>query len=555
MLEKIRKHIISIVESAAEEAVRSGAVNAKNLPPVTLETPRLGNHGDVSSNICFQIGRQNALDPREVSEALLGTSFLSGPDPYIEKIEAAGPGFINFFLKNSAHQMLIPQILCEGEMYGSSPLGEGKKALLEFVSANPTGPLHIGHARNAVVGDVLSRILEFAGYSVRREYYLNDAGRQVDALGRSLKQRYLEASGREYESEPEYRGDYLASIASELLSEDGGRFREHPEGFFVEKAVEKIRRDIRKDLDNFSVAFDSWFSERTLHESGLVQEAARLLVKSGAAEERDGALWFLASRFGDEKDRVIIRKNGAPTYLAADIAYHREKLRSGCDRMINVLGADHHGYVPRLKGVVEALGGAQEMIDVVLIQLVKLTREGKPVPMSTREGEFITLKEVLEEVGSDALRFFMLMRRSDAQLDFDIELAKKHSVENPVYYVQYAHARMASLLKKARESGLQMENPPPQAFTRLREEPEIALAKVLGVFPEVIEGSAKALEPQRLTAYLQEAASKFHNFYDRLRVVGEERNTAEARLLLVAASKTVISNGLRLLGVSCPDEM
>lgn len=556
MLKTVKKHIIRLLESAVGEAVQAGNLFAENLPGISLEVPRHDNHGDVSSNICFLIGKQNGLNPRKLSGELLNTGSLEvKDDPYIEKIEAAGPGFLNFFLKPRAHHMVLEQILSEGGRYGSSDCGDGEKVLIEFVSANPTGPLHIGHARNAVVGDVLARIMTFAGYSVRKEYYLNDAGNQIHSLGQSLKKRYLQASGKKGSGELEYKGEYLLKTAEEILCEDGGVFKEHTDEFFSNSAVEKITGNIKKDLNAFYVAFDSWFSEKSLHGSGMIEKMAALLKENGAAEDRDGALWFLSSKFGDEKDRVIIRKNGLPTYLAADIAYHYKKMEAGFDRLINVLGADHHGYVPRLKGVIEALGGGREMLDVVLIQLVRLLRAGQPVPMSTRSGEFATLRDVLDEVGNDSLRFFMLMRRSDAQLDFDIELAKKHSVENPVYYVQYAHARISSLFRKADENNLRIEDNADVDCGLLTEEPEISLAKILGYFPEVVEGSARGLEPHRLTSYLQEAASKFHNFYDKLRVVGEAEETARARLCLAGAACTVIANGLGLLGISCPDEM
>ncbi len=556
MLKKVKNHVMSLLESALREAVESGGIKIEKIPGISLEIPRAENHGDVSSNLCFLAGKENRLNPVKVAQALLETKSLRfEDDPYVEKIEVAGPGFLNIFLKFSAHQQVLPEIHSEGWSYGSSALGSGESVMIEFVSANPTGPLHIGHARNAVVGDVMARILKFSGYEVKREYYLNDSGKQINSLGASLKQRYLEASGAKPEGEPEYKGSYLKDMGEELLEKDGGMVREHPESFFSELAVKKITEGIRDDLESFSVSFDSWFNESLLHESGMIEKMAGLLKQKKAALEREGALWFLSSSFGDEKDRVIIRSNGAPTYLAADIAYHYKKLESGCSRLINVWGADHHGYIPRISGVIQAMGYPPETLSVILIQLVKLSRAGKPVPMSTRSGEFVTLREVLDEVGNDSLRFFMLMRRSDAQLDFDIELAKKHSVENPVYYVQYAHARICSLIKKARENGIDTTVVGEGDFAGLTEPQEIVLLKALGLFPEVVKGSARTLEPHRLTGYLQDTASKFHNFYDKSRVVGENDKTAGARLYLAEAAGIVLRNGLGLLGVSSPEEM
>ena len=545
----IRKFLTEAIEEIGSK------LNLNVIPPIYFELPKEKSHGDISSNISFLIASKLGIPPAKAADTILkNLAPKIQQSSLFNKVEAAGGGFINFFLNPEAFYPVLLQIDKEGEKYGCSNIGGGEKVLIEFVSANPTGPLHIGHARNAVVGDVLANILRACGFDVKREYYLNDVGNQIEALGKSLKSRYMQLLG-EKRVEVEYEGEYLVELSRKLFGKDGNQYKDRSIKFFADYAMKRIREGIEKDLEDFGVFFDCWFSEESLHSSGSIGKAVSLLEGKGLVESREGAKWFKSAEFADEKDRVVIKSNGSPTYLAADIAYHYRKFNCGFDRLINVWGADHHGYIPRLKAVIEGLGFSPDALDVVLIQLVKLRRSGKPVAMSTRAGEFVTLREVIDEVGKDSMRFLMLMRRSDAQLDFDLELAKRQSMENPVYYVQYAHARICSLLSFADESGLRLRKIKDVQCELLKEKEELDLIKVLSFFPEVVEGSVRSLEPHRLTGYLRRLASGLHNFYDRLRVVDEEEEKALARLALVKAAQITLQNGLRLLGISCPERM
>ncbi len=553
MTRSTKQVIGQFLTEAVEEARKK--LDMDVIPPIYFELPKEKSHGDISSNISFLIASKLGIPSTKVADTILENLVSKiQQSPLFNKVEAAGGGFINFFLNPGAFYPVLLQIDEEGEKYGCSDVGGGRKVLVEFVSANPTGPLHIGHARNAAVGDVLANILRACGFDVNREYYLNDVGSQVEALGKSLKSRYMQLLG-EREVDVEYKGEYLVELSRELFEKGERQYKDRGVEFFANYAVKRIREGIEKDLEDFGVFFDCWFSEENLHSSGSIRKAVSLLEEKGLVEFREGAKWLKSTEFADEKDRVVIRSDGSPTYLAADIAYHYRKFNDGSDRLINVWGADHHGYIPRLKAVIEGLGFSPDALDIVLIQLVKLRRSGKPVSMSTRAGEFVTLREVIDEVGKDSMRFFMLMRRSNAQLDFDLELAKRQSMENPVYYVQYAHARICSLLSFADENGLRLRKAKDVQCELLREKEELDLIKVLSFFPEVVEGSARSLEPHRLTGYLQRLASSFHNFYDRLRVVGEEEEKALARLALVKAAQITLQNGLRLLGISAPEKM
>lgn len=554
MTKSTKQVIRRFLTEAVEEARRK--LNIDVIPPIYFELPREETHGDISSNICFLISSKSGIPSTKVADTILENLLPKiQQGSLFNKVEVAGGGFINFFLTPEAFYPVLLQIDEEGKKYGCSDIGGGKRVLVEFVSANPTGPLHIGHARNAVVGDVLANILGACGFDVKREYYLNDVGRQVEALGKSLKSRYMQFLGERIEGDVEYKGEYLVELSRELFEKSGRQFKDRSVEFFTEYAVKTIREGIEKDLEDFGVFFDSWFSEESLHSSGNIKKAVSLLEEKGLVEFSEGAKWFKSTEFGDEKDRVVIRSDNSPTYLAADIAYHYRKFNDGFDRLINVWGADHHGYIPRVKALIEALGFSPDALDVVLIQLVKLSRSGKPASMSTRAGEFVTLREVIDEVGKGSMRFFLLMRRSDAQLDFDLELAKKESLENPVYYVQYAHARICSLLSFANEEGLRFRKTKDVQCELLKEKEEVGLIKTLSFFPELVEGSARSLEPHRLTGYLRRVASGFHNFYDRLRVVGEEEEKALARLALVRATQITLRNGLHLLGISAPERM
>ncbi len=551
----IENRIKGYLKSSIEDAVSESRFKLNEIPPVFLEVPREENHGDLSSNISFLLAKDAGKSPAEIACIILEYLLKRvNREPLVQKVETAGGGFINFFMNSEAYYPVLAEIIERGGGYGSSNLGNGEKILVEFVSANPTGPLHVGHARNAVVGDVLSNVLKASGFNVRKEYYLNDTGNQVEALGESLRQRYIELTGTPENEDIEYGGEYLIGLAKELLAKDtGGGIPDT--AVFRDYAIKRIREDIQKGLEDFGITFDSWFSEKSLRDGGGIEKIIKLLDEKGFIQKKDGALWFKSKQFGDEKDRVIVKSDGSTTYLTPDIAYHYNKLKRGFSRLINVWGADHHGYIPRIKASLTALGFHPGVLDIVLIQLVKLCRGGKPVSMSTRAGKFVTMRQLIDEVGSDNVRFFMLMRRSDAQLEFDLELAKKQSMENPVYYVQYAHARICSLFSYAEEKGLKPGKIDEVKVELLTEKEEINLIKVLSLYPVIVEGSAKNLEPHRLTAYLQQVAANLHNFYDRLRVVEEDEEKAQPRLLLIRAVQIVLQNGLRLLGISCPDRM
>jgi arginyl-tRNA synthetase len=431
---------------------------------------------------------------------------------------------------------------------------------VEFVSANPTGPLHIGHGRGAATGDAVASVLSEAGFEVQREYYINDAGNQMDTLGRSIYLRYCQLQGRDLEfPEDCYQGDYIRDYAREVIDQHGSRFLEMDEAeaiaWFSREGGESIRQGIDTDLQQFGIHFDNWYSEQTLYDRDLVKEGIEALTRDGYTYELDGAIWFRTTDFGDDKDRVLIRSNGATTYFASDVAYHREKYQRGFDIVIDVWGADHHGYVPRMKAVLAALGRNPEDLQIILVQLVNLLREGEQIAMSTRAGKFVTLKEVVDEVGKDACRFFFLMRRSDSQLDFDLELAKKQSTENPVYYVQYAHARVCSIQRNAAESQVTLPGDDEVKLETLTLAEELQLTKTLSRYPEVVVGAALNYEPHRITFYLQELAAQFHSYYNQQRVIVDDLDTSRARLYLVNAVKQVIHNALTVLGVSSPDKM
>jgi arginyl-tRNA synthetase len=478
----------------------------------------------------------------------------------LEKVEIAGPGFLNFFVREGGLTTLLDAVERQGDRYGSSDLGKGRRVQVEFVSANPTGPLHIGHARGAVVGDVVANILAAVGYQVFREYYINDAGNQMDNLGKSVLLRYRELLGETAEF-PEgcYRGDYIRDLASELLKRDGERHLAEDAArivpLFTDYAAGAILEGIKEDLRTFGVVFDLYFSERELYRDEGVEKLLRDLEEKGFIYREGEALWFRTTAFGDEKDRVVVRQNGVPTYFAADIAYHRNKFLRGFETVIDIWGADHHGYIPRMSAAVQALGHQKEALKIILVQLVNLLRDGKPAAMSTRSGEFVTLREVVDEVGRDAARYNFLMRRSDSHLDFDLELAKRQSNENPVYYVQYAHARICSILRMAAERGIAAPAAGEADASLLRLPEETELIKAITRFPEVVEGAARTLEPHRLTFYLNDLAALFHSYYNRNKVISEDGALTGARLFLVRSVLTVLKNTLNMLGVSTPEKM
>ena len=515
-------------------------------------------HGDYASNVAMILASRSGGNPRKVAEILL--RHIHDPDKILEKTEIAGPGFLNFFIRDKTWLAMLEAVDKLGDCYGASSFGNGRKVLVEFVSANPTGPLHIGHARGAAVGDVIANLLTMSRFSVFREYYINDAGSQMDNLGKSVVFRYLELLGDEIEfPESCYQGDYIGRIAAEILERDGDTYlamdRKEVVRLFADYAADVIMREIKEDLQAFGVVFDSYFSERELYKGGGVAKLLAELEGKGFIYQDGETFWFRTTDFGDEKDRVVIRRNGEPTYFAADIAYHQNKYLRGFDTVIDVWGADHHGYIPRMYAGIAALGREKESLKIIPVQLVNLVRDGKPVVMSTRAGEFVTLREVVDEVGRDAARYNFLMRRQDSHLDFDLELAKRQSNENPVYYVQYAHARICSILKRTLEQGDKIPGYGDADLHLLKLPEEMELIKAVARFPEVVEGAALAVEPHRLTFYLNDLAADFHSYYNKNRVISDDGGLSRARVFLVKSVRTVLRNALKLLGVSAPEKM
>jgi arginyl-tRNA synthetase len=553
------KRILAVLlERSIRTAMEVGLLPAVAIPPLELELTKDPGHGDFASNAAMVLASRMRRSPREIAGIL--AEHIEDPDGLLAKVEIAGPGFLNFFLREACWAGQLERVDREGARFGSSDWGKGRRVQVEFVSANPTGPLHIGHARGAVVGDVMANILASAGYEVFREYYINDAGNQMNNLGKSVLLRYRELLG-EKEDFPAacYQGDYIRDLAVQLLQEEGERYSgidpAEAVPLLTDYAGKRILAGIQEDLRSFGVEFDRYFSERELYRQDGVGKLLRQLEEKGFIYREGEALWFKTTAFGDEKDRVVIRQNGDPTYFAADIAYHRDKYLRGFDTVIDIWGADHHGYIPRMSAAVQALGYPAEALKVILVQLVSLLREGKPVAMSTRSGEFVTLREVVDEVGKDAARYNFLMRRSDSHLDFDLDLAKRQSNENPVYYVQYAHARICSIMRMAGEKGHAVPAYGEADLLLLKLAEEIDLIKAINRFPEVVEGAAQTLEPHRLTFYLNDLAGLFHSYYNKTKVVTEDGGLTGARLFLANSLLTVIRNGLRLLGVSAPEKM
>ena len=543
----------------------TSACAAGDLPPMdevpefVVEKTKQAEHGDLAGNLAMQLARPCRKSPRQIAEILL--THLGRGNGLIERTEIAGPGFINFFLNPAAWHAVLPTILAQGPDFGRGDWGAGAKVQVEFVSANPTGPLHVGHGRGAALGDALARVLAFSGFDAQREYYLNDAGNQMATLGRSVLIRARQGRGSD-EPFPDkhYKGAYIKDLAAEYLAKHGESIFDEFAGAPAEDraaawAGAKILDGIKDDLAAFHVKIDSYFSEKSLVTDGAVERAFAALREKGLLYEAEGALWFKATEFGDEKDRVVKRSNGEITYFASDIAYHLDKFRRGFTSLVDVWGADHHGYVPRLKASLAGLGREPEDLTVVLVQMVNLLRNGEPVAMSTRGGEFVTLREVVDEVGGDSARFIFLTRRSDAQLDFDLEVAKAHSMDNPVFYVQYAHTRVSSILRKAEAENVPLPDPAATALDCLTLAAEVELAKRLAEFPELVEGAARALEPHRITYYLHDLAGAFHSYYNAAHVLVEDPGMSAARLVLIQAVGRVLANGLALLGVSAPEKM
>jgi len=553
----MKKQIRTIVETSLGEIYPELTTSNETVLRAEVDYPTQERFGDYTTNVALQLASILKKNPRQIAQAL---SDRLKKSPLFDAVEVAGPGFINFTLAPSVWFERLAEIERDGDRYGHRTHPSPRKIQVEFVSANPTGPLHVGHGRGAAVGDSLARILRAAGHQVESEYYINDRGRQMRVLGRSVYLRMRQLRGEDIPfPEDHYQGDYIRDIARRLLDEEGNVILSKKEDDAVQRcarvAAAEILASIQADLKDFEVSFDVWFSETSLFENSEVAAALADLKDRGYIVEKDGATWFLSSRFGDEKDRVVIRKNGETTYFASDIAYHWDKFRRGFDRVIDVWGADHHGYIPRMKGVIQALGFEPDQLQVVLIQLVNLMRGKQRISMSTRGGTFVTLREVLDEVGKDAARYFFLMRRSDSPLDFDLDLARSRSNENPVFYVQYAHARICSIEGKAAAAGII-----PPAFqeitgTALALPEEKKLMKHLIRFPEVVSQSAESLEPHRVVYFLHELAGTFHHYYNQTRVLVDDTETALARFFLVRCVKQVIRNGLNLLGISAPQAM
>jgi arginyl-tRNA synthetase len=586
----LKQALQSLLAQALRSLVDDGALDLDAVPEIPIERSRAGEHGDYASPVAMGLARRARKSPREIAELIVSRLQASTE---IASVEVAGPGFINFTIAESARASLLDEILAAGESFGRSGRGENRPVQVEFVSANPTGPLHVGHGRHAAYGAAVANLLAAAGFAVQREYYVNDAGRQMNILAVSVWLRYLDACG---ESLPfpanGYRGDYVRVMGRALRERVGDRYRcaagdvienlpaDEAEGgdkeAYIDALVARARQqlgdagfdtvheftlesqqaEIREDLESFGVTFDRWYSERSLVESGAIDRAIERLREAGKAYEHEGAIWFRSSKFGDDKDRVIVRENGQPTYFASDIAYHMEKFERGFERVIDLWGADHHGYEARVKGALQALGENPDNFDTLFMQFVTLYRGGKKMQMSTRSGEFITLRELRNEVGNDAAHYFYVMRRCEQHLDFDLDLAKSQSSDNPVYYIQYAHARICSVLREAQSRGFAFD---PEATeidaTRLGESHELALLRSLSRYPELIDSAASELEPHQLAHYLRELANDLHTYYNAHQFLVDDAALRTARLALVSATRQVLASGLALLGVSAPAEM
>jgi len=554
----VKRGLSEIILTAIRRGQEMGEIAEGPLPSLTLEYPKEEKYGDYATNIAMIMASKEGKSPRELAKIIL--RWLKDEEEIIERVEVAGPGFINFFLKEDYWCYFLKEAEQQGKKYGDGKLGKGERVLLEFLSANPTGPLHIGHGRIAAFGDALANIMEKVGYKVEREYYINDIGTQMKLLGRSVYLRYLQKCGKEVEfSDNGYQGEYVREIASQIAEEEGDKYLLLREGEVIDclgkKTSEVILEWIKDDLKRFRVHFDRWYKERELYREDFATRILGELQKRGYIYEAEGALWFKSTSFGDEKDRVVVRANGATTYFASDIAYHKVKYDRGYNLLVNIWGADHHGYLPRMEAAIQAMGCNKSSFKVILVQLVNLWRGGKQVSMSTRTGEFTSLREVMDEVGVDACRYFFMLRRQDSPLDFDLELAKREGTENPVYYVQYAHARIASILKKAEEKDVKIPAFDEVDISLLRLPEEKGLIKRVVIFPELLEGIAVSLEPHRITYYLQDLAGLFHSYYNKHRVISENKDMTNARFLLVKIVKGVLQNSLGLLGIAAPEEM
>ncbi len=589
----MKEFLAQLVHTTLAGLHSTGAVSCEPPDNINIDRARDKKHGDFATNVAMVLSKQAGMKPRDLAEMII-KAFPA--DDRVAKIEIAGPGFINFYLASDAQHAVVKNVLEQGETYGRSNVHAGKRIQLEFVSANPTGPLHVGHGRGAAYGATLANLLSAVGYDVHREYYVNDAGRQMNILAASVWLRYLELGNPDFEQHfpaNGYRGDYVQDIGAQLRTmhadkfdhsiaavfsdlpadegEQGGDKEAHIDAI-IERAhellgeenyqtvfaagLDEITDNIRRDLLEFGVEYDEWYSERTLHTNGRIDECIDRLQHSGHVYEQNGALWFRSTDYGDEKDRVVVRDNGVKTYFAADIAYHMDKLERGFDRVIDVWGADHHGYVPRVKAALAAIGDDPSKLDVLLVQFAVLYRGGEKVQMSTRSGEFVTLRELRREVGNDAARFFYVMRKCEQHMDFDLDLARSQSNDNPVYYLQYAHARICSVQRQLQEKGFAQNTENGLAnLDKLIEEHESDILTLLARYPETVITAANAHEPHQIAYYLKDLATALHTYYNAHQFIVEDEALRDARLVLIAATQQVLKNGLQLLGVSAPDTM
>ncbi len=550
---------IDVKEALAEAALAAGFVTTKDeLPAIVLEVPKDKTHGDLATNLAMQLTKIAKKNPRQIAEGIiekLGTGRAS-----IQSAEIAGPGFINFRLDKSYLHPIIGEVLTQGNQYGNAPAKQGKRVQVEFVSANPTGSLHLGHARGAAVGDALCNVLTAAGYDVTREYYINDAGNQVNNLARSIEARYRQALGQAAEMpEDGYHGEDIVGFAKELAEQEGDRLLSMGDDkrfdYFRTYGLDKELAKIKRDLARFGVQFDEWYSESSLYENDKVTEVLDALRAKGQVYELDGAVWLSSTAFGDDKDRVLVKNDGSYTYLTPDAAYHKDKYERGFDQLINIWGADHHGYIPRMKAAMAALGNDPDKLTVLIAQMVSLFQNGEKVKMSKRTGKAVTMEDLMDEVGVDAIRYFFTMRSMDSHLDFDMDLAVSKSNENPVFYVQYAHARICSIFRQAEEQGITVLPWQEAAISRLCAEQEYDLLRKIGELPETIAETARIYAPHTIIRYVYELASQFHSYYKAERVITEDAEQSQARLQLLAALKVTLANSLALVGVSAPDKM
>ena len=550
----IRSRLKNLLDHCFSQGMEQNLWSAAAAGLYNLETPRHEGQGDFATNFAMIVAGKERRKPRDVADQL--AAMLRQDASLVDKVEIAGPGFVNLFVNPAVWSSVLAPIAEQQERFGLCDIGKKTKVMVEFVSANPTGPLSVGHGRNAILGDSIARLLIAAGYDVTREYYFNDAGRQMRVLGASLQARYLEKLGLPNEfPEDGYQGGYMYDIAQGMIDEAGEDFKDADVNVFRKRAQEAIFADIDATLKRIGIVFDSYYNEHDLYEKGLIEDVVTTLRAKGLVYEQDGATWFKTTEFGQAQDRVIIKNTGEPTYRLPDIAYHREKFRRGFERMINVFGSDHIATVPDVLAGVEALGFDKTKVQVIMHQFVTLMRGGKQVKMSTRKATFITVDELADEVGIDALRFFFLMRKPDSQLEFDLELAKAQSQENPVYYVQYGHARLCSIERLAAERGVVVPELADVNLDCLRELEEYQLLKTLAAYPSLIADAANDLSPHRLIFFLMELAGQFHSFYNKHKVMNEDAQLTAARLYLCRGVKTVLANGLRLVGVTAPERM